>query len=297
MPGENPIAGLVRDLQSTDAIAYLDDWKGPTSGGPDDPVFFAARVFDGRDRELLTELFDLLAAHEAARWHASGRGRRNLFHCSQQERILELLGTSGTRLFAPVGFKVSDYLSGPLSRQFEEVTREAPELGKVIGSNAYLRGLYRFSSFLAGAVHQEFPGIRRLRVIGDTIDQIASIDRFYERSGPGFHTLFIVPGTPRTTIDIVVDKKEPSLADHRHFLGLVDSEAWAFGRVQGLELDAGDTILSRGQRIFGGELPEAHHPSGEEIRRRLRSENVAPGLVSYWATVGVWTKTGLFQSL
>lgn len=234
------------------AVVVVDDWKGsPPRQKPDDPVFFAARLFLRSDIPRTTDLERLLRAANAGDWH--GSGPTSLFYGTDASaRIISRLRRSRSRFYTRRTL-YGDHADPEFQEQINEVRRDHPECSKAWNdfSTPYTAGLFAFLNHLASllAAQQEMhvvSDVKRLRIVCDVQD--------WQQGARGTGGLIPMP-IQQAKDDIARGYRAESFTirrdDHadvdryRPFMGLVDSEAYAYGRVLTTKLRDGATIQDR----------------------------------------------------
>jgi hypothetical protein len=84
-----------------------------------------------------------------------------------------------------------------------------------------------------------------VRAVVDTLDWLTSRTAVLAKVDSGLVRLARVEGEVPGELLMVTDKKTEEIKKYLPFLGLVDSEAWAFGRLQSTRLPDGRTVRDR----------------------------------------------------
>lgn len=213
-------------------IAYVDDWKGKISGAPLSPSAYFGRIIK-RDDPGVDKLTALLAAHGAESWHATDRS--GLFWSPAAAEFIGGVASLDSTLFIDMS-PVADYRDDQFLAEWETLRETEPEVWKFWArkGNPYALSLYRYLSYVQGRVGELLVrgggDSATLRVFVDTLDWVKAVG--------GSATLKALP--MRTSVfgaarlvkleAFVVAPDADDTLPHRRWLGLVDSEAWAFGR-------------------------------------------------------------------
>jgi hypothetical protein len=249
-----------------DLVVFVDDWKGAAPIRETTPVAYIGRAY--RNNSAFGLLAAVLAMANSNRWHVSKRKSGSLFVSDHFAEVLSLLDQSGSTLLTQVWTR----------RQYAQpevaafVASLAPEFRSAWHVDDYqglallefvLRLRWYFANTEPGGANQPLSVL----IISDNADWLG-------RSASGeLHWLPVPPSrkdlVARVKIDaaVVRDKKRAEFLPLLRFLGLADSEAWAFGRHLSAPLGAGGTFheaLAKWQ-----ETGKDHGVTVEDVQRAL----------------------------
>ncbi len=198
-----------------------------------------------RSDELFPSLQETLQHNGAAGWHSRNFSEcGNLFTCPDLDRILALLGRMRTSS-CDMLMSLQDLQSDKMSAKWNQILSRDPSLAEIFDvGTAYARGFFRFSDFLLGTMSERIPDGTRIRVAVDTLDWLPKGMRKRDIED-GFIRLLSTNDSVPATLEMAVNKREECADSSMAFLGLVDSEAWAFGRLQSMKLADGQTVRDR----------------------------------------------------
>jgi hypothetical protein len=254
-----------------DVLVVVDDWRGSDAGAERAPVYFTGRAFYRRDWERLDELLRLLDEAKAAEWHA--RKRFSLFTSDRCTDILDALDRCQTRAYTLNGERRA-FEAAHLDDQWKSV-REGP-VGEVWKTNAgHAKALYVFLTRLGQALVEELPRGLRYRVLVDRLDWL-------NVKGALPYGATALGATADDTGDVwtVIDRNNRTMASFLPLLGLIDSEAWAWGRLQRSTYPDGSTVRDRMLAWLDKGKPDDGICTQEELDHVLNS--VEPTIREYW---------------
>lgn len=269
-------------------LVAIDDWKGASKLDP--PLCYGARVVFADDA---TEFLARLTRAGAASWHASGRRGDFgfLFTSERFDDILDYLDVGPTCFYGMLQ-RPEHFETPRFQRQVDELLKEHPQLGPLLPENPYARGLFWFLDRLLHKLVEDH-GSRPIQVFIDALDW----DNKRRRAASTVGSLsYGASSTWNVTVSTVVDKTGASVAEAAALLGLVDSELWAFGRIQTLPLPDGSTLR---QRLLNSEQSAAGSPllSQDEFEYMLRPHRNHRQLQEYWSRRAQWMRHGRMKVL
>jgi hypothetical protein len=271
-----------------DVVVVVDDWKGSTNKPPA-PTFYQGRSFrlaDPRARRI----YSMLLSAGAAAWHASGsRDTHNfLFNSAEFGKILDYLDSGDTRLYTLLSH-VDIFRTERILEQWKQILAEHPQLlqGWDV-TDPCAMALFQYGDFLGVHLATTLPAGSKVRIICDRVPWICGRSG-RSKAGDGLSAL----GWARQGIEIeflsLADKQSPGCAPYLPLLGLVDSEVWAFGRLNQLQLSDGSTIRDRFLKWQAdGALQEGPVISEAELQKALGPHERHENLIAYWDALVRW---------
>jgi hypothetical protein len=233
---------VAEDLRRrADVLVVLDDWKSSRT----DECSFTARSFRLSEPTALASLLTNLRKARAGEWHASGK--RDQFEClftsPSFKAILRAVLACDSRLFSmlvslPEIRLVAQGRSDALLGMSERIRQRWDPPGE---AGIHAAALHLALSRLLVHLASQYPSDRRFELVTDRFswfkptrtDQLLGLGRF---------------GSATCSLDVsgIANKAAPSVAPFLLLLGLVDSEAWFFGRYfRGLPFADLTTIVDR----------------------------------------------------
>jgi hypothetical protein len=277
--------GLSRELvelfEDRDVLVVVDDWRGGDPSAPRAPIFFAGRVFYRRDHDRLSDVFDVLKSAGADRWHASERQGSSLFNAGNYEDVVTALERCGRSMLFSFNRDLDAFKKPQLKAAWKAI--RSTELGKAWTSdNEHAMALFAFLQRLAHKLGETMDRGLQLRVIVDHLD--------WHKGGLRRGGLSLLGMDDREDAWTIADKRDPTVASAMFLLGLVDSEAWAWGRMQTRALPAGDTVRARMLRWQDAGKPPGLLFTQEDVDQMLAG--AAPNLRDYWGRMIRWMREG-----
>jgi len=273
-----------------DALVVIDDWKAGRRT-PLAPAYFSGRLFLRSDPTLPT-LYELLSRDDASDWHASGsRGEAGfLFDAPHFEQIVAIVGESRSvlcdQLSTANGFATAD-----IAVQWHAI-RSKSEAARVWPSDD-VQGLalFRFGQFLCGHLGELLPQGTRVRLLVDRVTWFGSLSPIDQ--GSGLASLGCGGHQIHAEFLTILSKTARDVRPYMPILGLVDSEAWAFGRFQSLKFPDGSTVRERllAWRANGADL-SVRLFSEEEFQQLVAPHASHQNLLRYWQLWSEWGTMG-----
>ena len=165
--------------------------------------------------------------------------------------------------------------------------KQQPTLTKLIDrTNAYQLGFLRFCSYATGSA-REMSGHRNVAVLTERLDWVVQKLDMLPEPAPGLRHLFWEgPKGPSGDVFVIAEPKRNHLMAAGALLGLADSEAWAFGRLQTRTLADGVTVADRMNRWRDRGSPdeELFVPDDGDAITRAEIESLAV----YWKRWVEW---------
>lgn len=276
-----------------DILVVVDDWKSADTGSPDAPVFYTGRQFRVADPQL-PMLISSLSGAGAADWHASGSRAKHsfLFSVDAYPEIAARLNGMDSALWAML-VDAQDLRAPHIGEQWRRFLEEDPDLKAVWSSEPQATGFFRFIDYLIGFMSHRVSDPVRVRVISDTLDWLTGLPH-------DGGLVEIVRSHPPFELEVVMiaDKQGERAQPYLPLLGLVDSEAWAFGRLQSLQISEQTTIRDRSMtwRDAGAD-PTIPIFTQDEFDHALAPHRQHPNLLHYWGQFSLWLTAGRVTNL
>ena len=232
-------------FHDVDVLVVVDDWKGSAGKFSRLPTYYSGRSFRLSDPET-TRLYETLHSAGAANWHASGDRATHsfLFDAPVFDQILRFLNTGPTCLYDMLA-SVDAFETPVIQAKWRGILEQYPELQAAWDVRTpYAMSLFRFTDFLAHRLSADLAHGTRVRIVVDRLDWTKS-RRASLPSAEGVVTLGWNAADIHVELTSIADKSAIGALPYLPLLGLVDSEVWAFGRFNSLELADGRTIHER----------------------------------------------------
>jgi hypothetical protein len=231
-------AGARRDL-----VVFVDDWKGTPPVLDTTPVAYVGRAY--RHDEAFESLANTLERAEAHRWHVSQRGSGSLFISPQFGEVLQILEESRSVLFSQV-WTMGQYSQADVKGFVSSLQPEFRSAWRVHNPHglALLEFALRLRWYLGNTELAKRDALSVL-LVADNADWLG------KAPANGVNVLSLPPSTHALSRRVMVETivvREKRINRHLpflRFLGLADSEAWAFGRHLSARLVAGDSFHER----------------------------------------------------
>ena len=277
-------------------LVVIDDWKA-SADAEISPTYFTGRVFLAKDLHV-ADLYRLLSQAAAEIWHASGPRLTSafLFTSIQFDEIVEQLGQMRTVLIDMLNtakaFESPEIVERWNALQVNsEVARTWPK------NNAHAIAFFRYVDFLAGFLAELVPKIRA-RFLVDTMDWLNPGIGEPVGEEPGLQALGWGERGMTAELVMISDKNAAGAKRYLPLLGLVDSEAWAFGRLQSLKFRDGTTV---GERLIEwrdrGALRTERVFTDDEYDQLVAPHMNHHQLLRYWEMWAQWGLLGRVVSL
>jgi len=284
-------------FKGRDAVVVIDDWKAGVATAVDSPTYFAGRIFMADDPKV-GDLCGLLAEAGADRWHASGDRATTEFLFSSPffDEIVMLVGGMKSILVDMLN-GARAFESAHVMAQWQVLQRESVVARSWPTANPQAIAFFRYAEFLCGYLEQLLPGVS-VRLLVDAMDWLNAKVGETLPSEPGLRALGW--GQRGVTAELVMleDKRGVGATPYLPLLGLVDSEAWAFGRLQSLKFADGRTVR---QRLIewrdNGKLPHQGIFSEQEFGMLVSPHASHAQLLTYWQLWAEWGSTGRIACL
>jgi hypothetical protein len=280
-----------------DRIIFVDDWSGGDSSSDLSPVYFAGRSFNCNAIEELEAIRNILESGGAHEWHAARAGDRCLFTSSVYYDLIAAVDQSDSVFYDMLADR-AQLLTAVLDEQAMEL--ESLGLAKWWPKNSpYARGLLYFLTRL----HEQ---IAQKKITCDSL--LVVVDRLSWHSGrfPGEPLVRVsMPPIPDNnpangvSMEVVAigSKTDPASRPFLPFLGLVDSEAWAFGRIQQTRLTSGKVVRDTMQAWRDGGQPKVELFTAEDAERMRNSGHDRDEYRHYIDSIFPWWKADRYVSL
>jgi hypothetical protein len=218
-----------------DVLAFVDDWRGGDHASERAPVFYMGRTLFRRDFEHVDDLLGLLDEHYASSWHVRKGRQRSLFAPEHYWPIVRVLDRIQSRQYS-LNREVGEF--GAIEEEWRAI-RTGPVGGAWATDAPHAKALFLYINLLSRHLDAELARGLRFRIVVNRLDWpdetgVHSGLRPLGGSVDG-------RGESLAVADPNTSEAEPFLP----MLGLVDSEAWAFGRLQSRELPNGQTVRQR----------------------------------------------------
>jgi hypothetical protein len=290
----NDISHIDYLFDDRDVLVIVDDWKAGDSRAPEAPAYFTGRVLFARDRANLAVLYSLLSQDGAAQWHASGNRSSShfLFDAPHFREIADLIGNIDSLLVDMLN-RVQGFDSTETRSQWQMICERNPVMSQWKDADSHAVAFFRYAEFLSGFLSQILEPKTRVRLVIDSLDWLTGHESKLVSGGPGLVSLGWGERGILFEALAISDKQGSAAAAYLPLLGLVDSEAWAFGRFQSLKFEDGKTVRQRAlEWRDAGAAPNFQLFTEAEFAHLLSPHAKHQQLLRYWALCAEWTMQG-----
>jgi len=193
------------------------------------------------------QLLEKLEQLDAANWHATEQ--RGLFSCAPRELedVTNLVVSSRSHGLGTGGL-LAQLKTEEMKDQWADIQRNFPHMKAWTKNNPYAMALVRFLLLAHVTIHEQVSlgslNVSRVLFLCDRQDWLKPRkDAKQPVSGfvrmPLYFAEALQTATPEFDVWVCVDKTASASQQHLSLLGLVDAEAWAFGRLLSAPLPGG----------------------------------------------------------
>jgi hypothetical protein len=279
---------------SADVIVAVDDWKVSLTSVDPGTWYFVGRTFHRADPDL-EDTLRLLWESNAPRWHGSGnRGAADsfLFDSSRFNAIFKWLNTGKTCRYDML-VSARALATEKVQTKWRSILAEHPELKALWGvDTTQAPALFRFISFLAARLLSDLPQGTRVCFVLDRLDWISGRTNARGGAAAGILVLPFLDQRIPTEVLCVADKSAKNAEPYLALVGLVDSEAWAFGRLNSLRLPDGTPI--RDHYVEAHSRAEAAAVSEDDFQKAFGPHRGHANLLEYLEALKDWAGSRSF---
>jgi hypothetical protein len=177
--------------------------------------------------------------------------------------------------------------------QWRLICKTNPVVAQWTTSDPLALAFFRYADFLLGYLSELLPARTTVRLVVDSLDWLTGRGSVLESAGPGLTVLG--SGEPGIQFEALAisDKRGSAAATYLPLLGLVDSEAWAFGRFQSLRFEDGTTVRQR-SLVARDAGSDPNYPlfSVAEFNALVAPHANHENLLHYWQLCCEWDTSG-----